>query len=110
MCTYIFLLYCKQTWRQYEVEHERRFNMLKNLGELKGVTNNTDPAQNESAYTFDAIWAAALALNKTETRLNEMNLTLLNFTYDDKYNISSIIYEEALKVKFFGLTVSDTID
>ena len=73
---------------------------------LKGVNNNTDPALNESAFIFDALWTAALALNKTETQLNEMNLTLSDFTYDDKYNISDIIYEEALKVKFFGLTVS----
>ena len=35
-----------------------------------------------------------------------MDLTLLNFTYDDEYNISGMIYEEALKVSFFGLTVS----
>ena len=55
---------------------------------------------------FDALWTAALALNRTETRLNERNFTLTNFTYDDEYNISDIIYEEALKVNFFGLTVS----
>ena len=73
---------------------------------LKGVNTNTDPAVNESAYIFDALWTAALALNKTETQLNEMNLTILNFTYEDKYNISDIIYREALKVSFFGLTVS----
>ena len=80
--------------------------MLKDLGLLKGVNNNTDPAVNESAFIFDALWTAALALNKTETRLNEINLSLSNFTYEDKYNISGIIFEEALKVKFFGLTVS----
>jgi len=55
---------------------------------------------------FDAIWTAALALNRTEFRLNKKNLTLKNFTYEDEYNISGIIYEEALKVEFFGLTVS----
>ena len=55
---------------------------------------------------FDALWTAALALNRTETRLNERNLTLANFTYDDEYNISDIIYKEALEVNFFGLTVS----
>ena len=55
---------------------------------------------------FDAIWTAALALNKTEARLNKKNLTLKNFTYMDEYNISSVIYEEILKVEFFGLTVS----
>ena len=81
-------------------EHNRRFEMLEN------VNNNTDQLVNDSAYMFDALWTAALALNRTETRLNERNLTLLDFTYDDEHNISEIIYEEALKVNFFGLTVS----
>ena len=58
---------------------------------------------------FDAIWTAAMALNKTESRLNKKNLTLKNFTYEDEYNISGIIYEETLKVDFFGLTVSEQI-
>ena len=73
---------------------------------LEKIDNDTDPALYESAYIFDALWTAALALNRTETRLNEENLTLLNFTYDDVHNISDIIYEEALNVSFFGLTVS----
>ena len=55
---------------------------------------------------FDAIWTAALALNKTESQLRKRNLSLKNFTYKDKYGISDIIYEEALKLKFFGLSVS----
>ena len=73
---------------------------------LENVKNDTDPALYESAYIFDAFWTAALALNRTQTRLIERNLTLLNFTYDDKHDISDIIYEEALNVTFFGLTVS----
>ena len=83
-------------------EHEHRFDMLEK------ISSNADPQVNDSAYMFDAMWTAALALNRTETRLNERNLTLMNFSYDDKYNISDIIYEEALKVNFFGLTVSQS--
>ena len=66
----------------------------------------TTPLVHNSAYMFDAMWTAAIALNRTATRLKERNLTLMNFSYDDEYNISDIIYEEALKVEFFGLTVS----
>ena len=66
----------------------------------------TTPLIHNSAYMFDAMWTAAIALNRTATRLKERNLSLMNFSYDDEYNISDIIYEEALKVKFFGLTVS----
>ena len=68
--------------------------------------NSTEPYVNDSAYLFDAMWTAALALNKTETRLKDLGLSLQNFSYNDEYNISDIIYKEALEVEFFGLTVS----
>ena len=55
---------------------------------------------------FDAIWTAALALNRTESQLKQKNLSLKNFTYKDEYDISSIIYKEVLKLEFFGLSVS----
>ena len=96
MAGYFYL----QTWHQYVSEHNHRFKMLEN------VDDNIDPLVNDSAYMFDALWTAAIALNRTETRLIERNLNLMNFTYDDIYNISNIIYEEALQVNFFGLTVS----
>ena len=50
---------------------------------------------------FDAVWAAALALNNTDANL-------VNFTYTDKAsaNISQYIYQETIKLNFFGLTVS----
>ena len=50
---------------------------------------------------FDAVWAAALALNNTDA-------SLVNFAYTDKAsaNISRYIYQEIIKLKFFGLTVS----
>ena len=70
------------------------------------MDNTTSGAEDEGAFMFDAIWTAALALNRTETRLRKNNLTLTNFTYDDVHNISDMIYEEALNVNFFGLTVS----
>ena len=73
---------------------------------MLNMNNNTDPLVNDSAYMFDAMWTAALALNRTATRLKERNLSLMNFSYDDEYNISSVIYEESLNVEFFGLTVS----
>ena len=70
------------------------------------LERNTEPYLNDSAYVFDAMWTAALALNRTETRLKNLGLSLQNFSYDDEYNISDIIYKEALEVEFFGLTVS----
>lgn len=89
-----------QTWNQYVTDYNLRFE------ELLEENNDTQPYIEGAAYMFDAMWTAALALNKTESRLNKKNLTLKNFTYEDEYNISGVIYEEILKVEFFGLTVS----
>ena len=72
------------------------------------MDNNTSPAKDEGAFMFDAIWTAALALNRTENRLRKENLTLTDFDYDDVHNISGMIYEEAINVHFFGLTVSQS--
>ena len=91
---------CLQTYNQYLSEHERRFP------KVRTVDNTTAPAEDESAFMFDAMWTAALALNRTATRLKKDNLTLMDFNYNDEHGISSIIYEEALQVEFFGLTVS----
>ena len=67
---------------------------------------NVDPALEAGANMFDAIWTAALALNETQLQLSKQNLSLKDFNYEDRYNISGTIYKEALKTKFFGLTVS----
>jgi len=67
--------------------------------------NSSDPSLLEdSTYLFDAIWTAALALNNTASKLPN-GITLKNFTYENS-NMSQLIYEETLKVNFFGLTVS----
>jgi len=55
----------------------------------------------DGAYMFDTVWAAILALNSTAAKGN----TLTTFDYSNKI-LSEIIYNETLKVNFFGLTVS----
>ena len=55
---------------------------------------------------YDAIWTAALALNSTKSILDERNLTFMDFNYENGDEIAKLIYDEAVKVKFFGLTVS----
>ena len=90
-----------QTWNYYNTEHKKRFKVLENK-----ISNDTLPHTEDSAYMFDAIWTAALALNATKSQLEIINKTLADFTYENRYKISSVIYEEALKVNFFGLTVS----
>ena len=53
----------------------------------------------DSAYIFDAVWAAALALN---------DISVANFTYNSlaAANVSQSIYEKMMGLNFFGLTVS----
>ena len=58
----------------------------------------------DGAYMFDTVWTAALALNKTAQKLPS-GQSLLDFNYENA-EISKIIYDEALNVSFFGLTVS----
>ena len=90
-----------QTWNYYNTEHKKRFEALDNK-----ISNDTLPHTEDSAYMFDAIWTAALALNASKPRLEGMHKTFVDFTYENGRDISSVIYEEALKVNFFGLTVS----
>jgi len=50
---------------------------------------------------FDTVWAAALALNE----IAKQGYSLADFHYMNE-NLSDVIYNETLKVNFFGLTVS----
>ena len=95
-----------QTYNYYYSEQNRRFKVLVNESKVK---NDTLPHTEDSAYMFDAIWTAALALNRTKSKLAKRNLSFRNFSYDTEigHEIANCIYEEALKVKFFGLTVSN---
>ena len=90
-----------QTWNYYYSEHKKRFNVLQNK-----ASNESSAHTEDSAYIFDAIWTAALALNRTKSILDKQNLSFTDFTYDDEHRISDIIYQAALNVSFFGLTVS----
>ena len=94
------MIFFLQTWNYYYSKHTE---IYKNK-----ISKEFPPHTEDSTYMFDAIWTAALALNKTKSRLEEKHLTFMNFTYGDKIGreISNIIYEEALKANFFGLTVS----
>ena len=93
-------MYCKihaatfflQNWYDFESYHNQEFPKLR---------RNASTYLEDSAYMFDAVWAAALALNNT-------NSSLVNFTYNGEAsaNIAQQIYIEAKKLNFFGLTVS----
>jgi len=62
---------------------------------------NVSAQLEDSAYIFDAVWAAALALNKTNS-----NLSSFMYNGQTAANISWSIYEKMVDLDFFGLTVS----
>jgi len=62
---------------------------------------NVSAQLEDSAYIFDAVWAAALALNNTNSNLSSF---MYNGPADG--NTSRYIYEELINSNFFGLTVS----
>lgn len=58
------------------------------------------------SYSFDAIWAVGLMLNKTANALSLRNTStkLEDFSYTDPV-LSQLFLEEFAKVKFFGASV-----
>jgi len=87
-----------QTYNQYEQQYRRRLQ--------NDYPNYNADVFEDSVYTFDAVWAAALALHNA-SKVLENNVTLLNFSYNS-VSISEAIFEAALNASFFGLSVSDT--
>ena len=66
----------------------------------------------DSKFSYDAVWLAALALHKTNEELKslEQHVSLDNFTLDNTDNLSgkiaSKLYNNALNASFYGATVS----
>ena len=75
--------------------YDERFYGKCNLG--PNVSYNLEDA----AFMFDTVWTAALALNSTAGNGHSLE----DFNYSNG-NLSDVIYNEALNVTFFGLTVS----
>lgn len=57
----------------------------------------------EAPLAYDAIWAIALALNKTITQLKEWNLTIEDFTYSNQF-IADQIYSAMNSTQFLGVS------
>ena len=68
--------------------------------ESLGLTETLD-TEYESNY-FDATWALALSLNNSIPRLNERQLSLLNYMYGMP-EITKIVKEELLSLSFEGM-------
>ncbi|XP_065899544.1 gamma-aminobutyric acid type B receptor subunit 2-like isoform X2 [Dysidea avara] len=88
------------TYEQYEHEYYKRLQ--------NDYPHYRTDLFNDSVYTFDAVWAAALALHNA-SKVLENDLTLMNFSYNSE-NTSRDIYEAALSTSFFGLSVKVNFD
>ncbi|XP_015184739.1 PREDICTED: gamma-aminobutyric acid type B receptor subunit 2 isoform X7 [Polistes dominula] len=56
-----------------------------------------------AAQTYDAVWAMALALDKTETELNEMNMTMAKYTHQNK-TYAKYLLEQLKILHFIGVS------
>ena len=63
-------------------------------------------------FTYDAVYAMAFALNKSENELQMNNLSLRNFRYSDtdtvrdNTTISDVIFQHMNETNFHGVSVS----
>lgn len=58
---------------------------------------------------YDAMWALALALNRTEAILKTNGSTLSDFHYNNTV-IRSILFNEMTNTDFIGISVSSILD
>ena len=70
---------------------------------FKEPVNSPNKAYQTNGY--DAMWALALALNKTENILKRNGSTLSDFTYNNTM-IRSILFDQISQTDFIGISVS----
>ena len=76
------------------------------LDHLESLNYLRSEALRQAGYVYDAVWAAAFALNNASKQLNDMNLRLENFDYS-RNDINQVILSSARSLKFRGVTVSE---
>ncbi|EDV21427.1 uncharacterized protein TRIADDRAFT_60055 [Trichoplax adhaerens] len=69
---------------------------------LKKINSNNTVCT-VAGQLYDAVWSLALALNSTEGRLKQLNLSLQKFNYQHN-QIREILMEELNKISFYGTT------
>ena len=75
----------------------------------EGVAQNIMPeGYLEAPLAYDAIWAVALALNRTMSRLESNGTSLEEYNYENQA-IAEIIKNEIGDVQFMGMSVRNKI-
>ncbi|XP_022239311.1 gamma-aminobutyric acid type B receptor subunit 1-like isoform X2 [Limulus polyphemus] len=70
-----------------------------------GYIDRLPEGHQEAPLAYDAVWAVALALNKTIKRLSEMGMSLDDFTYENS-KIAQEIYSAMNSTQFLGVSGS----
>ncbi|XP_068081779.1 gamma-aminobutyric acid type B receptor subunit 1 [Anabrus simplex] len=74
------------------------------LNEVLNIQDNRYPeGYQEAPLAYDAVWAVALAFNKTMERIHKHGKSLKNFTYTDK-EIADDIYSAINSTQFLGVS------
>ena len=65
---------------------------------------NVSSAPNITAYTYDALWTVAVALNKSIPKLEKIGLRLQDF-YKNKTEMTNVFVRTLQDIHFLGVTV-----
>ncbi|RDD36044.1 Gamma-aminobutyric acid type B receptor subunit 2 [Trichoplax sp. H2] len=67
------------------------------------IVNHTYWPNSYAGFTYDAVWAEALALNSSLSRITKLNRSLDDFRYSDS-EMAGIFKEEMYRVNFSGIS------
>lgn len=91
------LLFFQQTSNQFYHEYRERLQKL-----------NIAIASNSTAYTYDALWTIAVALNKSLPALERLGLKLQVFNRN-KTEMTELFVQTIQDINFLGVTVRSII-
>ena len=94
----------QRSYNEYEFEYNQTRNMY--LEELADPNVSVDSSDTETQYSnvyYDAIWALALALNRSIPMLESLSYDLSNYSHGQE-NITNIVRNKLLSLTFEGMS------
>ena len=94
----------QRSYNEYEVEYNQ--TRKRHLEELADRNVSVDSSDTESQYSnvyYDAVWALALALNKSIPMLESFSYDLSNYAYGQE-NITNVVWDQLISLSFEGMS------
>ena len=94
----------QRSYNEYEVEYNQTRN--RHLEELADRNVSVDSSDTETQYSnvyYDAVWALALALNKSIPMLESFSYDLSNYAYGQE-NITNVVRDQLISLSFEGMS------